>query len=89
MLSETNRLPHYRMLYEALRNQIESGVYIPGDLLPSENELSTLYEMARPTVRKALDRLVVDGFIQKQQGKGSIVMSKKTGRLLMKRMRSK
>jgi GntR family transcriptional regulator, frlABCD operon transcriptional regulator len=79
MLSETNNLPHYRMLYEALRNQIESGVYIPGDLLPSENELSALYELARPTVRKALDRLVVDGFIQKQQGKGSIVTGKPKG----------
>jgi DNA-binding GntR family transcriptional regulator len=79
MLSETNRMPHYRMLYEALRNQIESGVYIPGDLLPSENELSALYELARPTVRNALDRLVVDGFIQKQQGKGSIVTGKPKG----------
>lgn len=79
MLSEPNRIPHYRMLYEALRNQIESGAYIPGDLLPSENELSSLYELARPTVRKALDRLVVDGFIQKQQGKGSIVTGKPKG----------
>lgn len=79
MFSESNRMPHYRMLYEALRNQIESGAYIPGDLLPSENELSSLYELARPTVRKALDRLVVDGFIQKQQGKGSIVTGKPKG----------
>ena len=79
MMPEPSRLPHYRMLYEALRNRIESGIYIPGDLLPSENELSTLYGLARPTVRKALDRLVVDGFIQKQQGKGSIVTGKPKG----------
>lgn len=78
-MSETNNLPHYRILYEALRNQIENGVFIPGDLLPSENELSVQFEVARPTVRKALDRLVVDGFIQKQQGKGSIVTGKPKG----------
>jgi len=73
------KLPQYRKVYEALRGQIESGIYIPGDLLPSENELSALYKVARPTVRNALDRLVSDGFIQKQQGKGSIVTGKPKG----------
>lgn len=72
-------LPQYRKVYEALRSQIESGVFVPGDLLPSENELSHLYEVARPTIRNALERLVVDGFIQKQQGKGSIVTGKPKG----------
>jgi len=75
-MSDSLELPQYRKVYEALRSQIESGTYIPGDLLPSENELSVLYDVARPTIRKALDRLVSDGFIQKQQGKGSIVTGK-------------
>lgn len=78
-MPETANIPHYRLVYEALRKQIENGVYIPGDLLPSENELSSLYQVARPTVRNALERLVVDGFIQKQQGKGSIVTGKPKG----------
>ncbi|MDP4277768.1 MAG: GntR family transcriptional regulator, partial [Bacteroidota bacterium] len=33
-----SHLPQYRKVYEALRDQIESGVYVPGDLLPSEND---------------------------------------------------
>ncbi|MDP4278559.1 MAG: GntR family transcriptional regulator [Bacteroidota bacterium] len=74
-----SHLPQYRKVYEALRDQIESGVYVPGDLLPSENDLSSRFEVARPTVRNALERLVVDGFIQKQQGKGSIVTGKPKG----------
>ena len=78
-MPDSIKLPQYRKVYEALRGQIESGIYIPGDLLPSENELSTLYKVARPTVRNALDRLVSDGFIQKQQGKGSIVTGKPKG----------
>jgi len=78
-MPETFKLPQYRKVYEALRSQIESGTYIPGDLLPSENELSTLFVVARPTIRNALDRLVSDGFIQKQQGKGSIVTGKPKG----------
>lgn len=73
---EDNHLPRYKTVYETIRRQIESGVYSSGDLLPSENELTALYQVARPTVRNALDHLVTDGFIVKQQGKGSIVTGK-------------
>ncbi len=67
------KIPHYRRLYELLRQYIIDGVYKEGDLLPSENELCKLHNLTRPTVRQALDALVRDGFIKKQQGKGSIV----------------
>ncbi len=63
----------YRKLYELLRKHILSGVYAEGSLLPSENELCATYGMTRPTVRHALDTLVKEGMILKQQGKGSIV----------------
>ncbi len=66
-------LPHYKRLYEDLRKQIVDGVYKEGDLLPSENDLCSLYGVTRPTVRQALSALVSDGFIRKHQGKGSIV----------------
>lgn len=66
-------IPHYKRLYEDLRKQIVDGVYDEGDLLPSENELCSLYGVTRPTVRQALSTLVNDGFIRKHQGKGSIV----------------
>jgi DNA-binding GntR family transcriptional regulator len=66
-------IPQYRRLYELLRKHILDGVYKEGDLLPSENELCKFHRMTRPTVRKALDNLVKDGYIKKQQGKGSIV----------------
>ena len=68
-----NELPHYRKLYEALRKQILAGTYSVGCLLPSEHELSATWQIARPTVRQALDELVRDGLILKKQGKGSIV----------------
>lgn len=68
-----NKLPQYRKLYETLRKHILSGVYEEGSLLPSENELCAVHGLTRPTVRHALETLVQDGFIQKKQGKGSIV----------------
>ena len=75
----TNQLPRYRKLYEALRKRIEEGVYQTGDLLPSENELCAVHGMTRPTVRKALDKLMHEGYILKQQGLGSIVQGPPTG----------
>jgi DNA-binding GntR family transcriptional regulator len=70
-----NTLPQYRKLYELLRKHIEEGIYREGDLLPSENELCQLYGMTRPTARQALAALAAEGYIRKQQGKGSIVRS--------------
>jgi DNA-binding GntR family transcriptional regulator len=71
--------PSYRRLYETLRKLIEEGTYQRGDLLPSENELCAAHHLTRPTVRKALDMLVNDGFILRQQGKGSIVQGPPKG----------
>jgi len=67
------QIPQYRKLYELLRKHIIEGIYDEGSLLPSENELCATYQMTRPTVRHALDTLVKEGLILKQQGKGSIV----------------
>jgi DNA-binding GntR family transcriptional regulator len=66
-------LPRYRKLYETIRKHIFGGIYKEGDLLPSENELCSLYGMTRPTVRQSLAALAHDGLIIKHQGKGSIV----------------
>ncbi len=68
-----DNLPRYRVIYEALRGDIASGRYAPGDALPSENELCDGYKVTRPTVRKALDMLAADGFIVRRQGRKSVV----------------
>lgn len=72
-MSEENKIPQHKKIYEILRKHILSGVYEEGSLLPSENELCAVHNITRPTVRQALEALVKDGFILKKQGKGSIV----------------
>ncbi len=69
----SNSIPQYRQLYEILRKQIMDGVYRPGDLLPSENDLCQQHGITRPTVRHALDTMLNEGMIRKHKGKGSIV----------------
>jgi GntR family transcriptional regulator/GntR family frlABCD operon transcriptional regulator len=76
MALKNNNLPQYKQLYELLRKHILDSVYEEGSILPSENELSKIHDLTRPTVRRALDALVNDGYIEKHQGKGSIVLRK-------------
>ena len=75
VITEINRIPQHRKLYELLRKHIVEGVYPEGSLLPSENELCGTHDVTRPTVRQALSRLAGEGYIHKRQGKGSIVRS--------------
>jgi len=80
MASEsTSQLPRYREVYEQLRKHIENAVYLPGDLLPSENELCAVHQVTRPTIRRALDILANEGYILKHQGLGSVVQNPPKG----------
>jgi DNA-binding GntR family transcriptional regulator len=71
------RQPQYALIYESVKNQIQSGQFPKGSLLPSENELSTKFATTRMTVRQALSELVREGFIERRHGKGSIVTSER------------
>lgn len=72
-------LPLHKQVYEILRKHITGGTYQEGDLLPSEHELCVIHHVTRPTIRKALDALFYEGYIKKQQGKGSVVVGKPKG----------
>lgn len=74
-MAKSTFVPQYRMIYNNLKTQIQSGAYAPGSQLPFERELCESYDVQRITVRKALDMLVQDGLIVKQPGRGSFVRS--------------
>jgi GntR family transcriptional regulator, trehalose operon transcriptional repressor len=64
----------YQIIFNTIVNQIKSGEIPPNSLLPSENELKEQYDTSRETIRKALNLLAQNGYIQKVRGKGSIVI---------------
>jgi GntR family transcriptional regulator, trehalose operon transcriptional repressor len=64
----------YQMIFNTIVDQIKSGGIPPNSLLPSENELKEQYDTSRETIRKALNLLAQNGYIQKVRGKGSIVI---------------
>ncbi|MBS4211195.1 MULTISPECIES: trehalose operon repressor [Neobacillus] len=64
----------YLTIYNTIVEQIKSGEISPQTLLPSENELTEQFQTSRETIRKALNLLSQNGYIQKVRGKGSIVI---------------
>ncbi|WP_306984323.1 trehalose operon repressor [Alkalicoccobacillus murimartini] len=66
----------FQLVYEELANQIQKGEWRPEELLPSELELVKTYQASRETIRKALKLLSERGYIQKIQGKGSVVLDR-------------
>lgn len=73
MTSSDLRLPLYQRLRDDLAARINRREWRPGDMIPTEAELSATYGMAVGTVRKAIDQLVADGVVERRQGVGTQV----------------
>lgn len=63
-------------IYEELKQAFSGGVYLPGDQLPTEKQLSEQYAVSRQTVLKALERLRAEKKILSYRGKGTFVAGK-------------
>ncbi|VEP12597.1 Transcriptional regulator [Hyella patelloides LEGE 07179] len=72
-LPKKAKKPLHLIISEKLRTEIETGVYSPGALLPSEFDLGALFGVSRTTVRKVIANLINQGLVYTQQGKGVFV----------------
>lgn len=68
----------YMTIYEQIKNDIRSGKYTVGNLLPTETELEQLYGVSRTTIRNAMKALAADGLIHIKQGCGTTVLNFRT-----------
>ncbi|ELC8443848.1 trehalose operon repressor [Clostridium perfringens] len=64
----------YLNIYNEIVGKIDSGVFETNSKLPSESQLMGEYGVSRDTVRKALNLLEQNGYIEKSKGKGSFVL---------------
>ncbi len=64
----------FQEIYDLLAKEIQTEKIKAGQLLPSENELTERFTTSRETVRKALQLLSQNGYIQKLQGNESVVL---------------
>ena len=63
----------YLDIKKDLLDKILSGVYPQGSIIPNEYELAEIYKVSRPTIRKAVQILVGEGYLEKRKKRGTIV----------------
>lgn len=79
-LQQNNAIPLYKQLKEQIFSDISSGKLNEGEKIPTEVELSEIYNISRVTVRNAIKELVADNYLIKQRGKGTFVCPAKIER---------
>src|SRR5512136_142393 len=72
-IDRLEKLPLYELIERNLRDLILSNQLQPGDTVPPEWELAELYGVSRLTVRRALDDLVRQDWLNRRQGVGTFV----------------
>lgn len=61
------------MVVKQIIEKIVSGELLPGTRLPSQRDLAVILGVGRSSVREAINALVVLGYLEPQQGKGTFV----------------
>lgn len=69
-MGTTLPLPKYHQIYLVLREQLQEGRF-DQDGLPGEHALADQFEVARITIRKAMEMLVADGLVSRRPGLGT------------------
>lgn len=73
MILDNAQVPLYVQLAELFRQRIVKGIWKEGEKLPSLDRLVDEFQVARVTVRQAVDRLTRDGLVSPQRGRGTFV----------------
>ena len=71
-----NKSPKYIQISDEIIKSIISGIYHPGDKIPSENELIKKYKVSNTTARKSLLEIELKGWATRIKGKGTFVLNR-------------
>ena len=77
----------YVQVYDILKTNVEQGQWVVGSMIPTEDDLCKTYDVSKATIREAIAELVRDGYVRRQQGKGTFVICAEPHRGLAMRTR--
>lgn len=78
-LRRTSEIPLYRQIERFIRQQIESGRFAPGEMLPSVKVLCEEFGgLNHLTVRAAIRSLIEEGIVESRRGRGTFVTVQRT-----------
>ena len=73
--------PLYIQIKRKILTALEDGVWKSGELIPSELDLASSYQVSQGTVRKAIDELVAQHLLIRKQGSGTFVATHKRSKV--------
>jgi GntR family transcriptional regulator len=85
-LDKSVPIPLYYQLKSLLLEEIKSGGYPVDGLIPTEKELSEMFQISRTTVRQAITELVQEGWLYRIKSKGTFVARVKIKQDFIKRL---
>lgn len=72
------KVPLYEVVKRYIKDQIDAGVFAPGDKIPTEMDLAAQFNTSRQTVNKALRDLVLDDLVERSPRSGTFVKPPKS-----------
>ncbi len=73
MLKKSDGIPLYVQIRKSLREDIINKVLVPGQKIPSEDELAAQFGVSRMTVRQGISDLIDEGLLYRRHGVGTFV----------------
>ncbi len=72
-LDHSSSVPFFIQIAETMKRRISSGQYNPGKQLFTGEELEREFQTSNITIRKAMEKLKSDGFVERRRGLGTTV----------------
>ncbi len=72
-LDHNSSVPFFMQIAETMKRRIVSGQYNPGKQLFTGEELEKEFQTSNITIRKAMEKLKNDGFVERRRGLGTTV----------------
>ena len=76
-LDKDQSVPLYKKIKKLIRDNIEQGLWKPGDKIPTEHHLVKELKASRMTVNRALRELMQESVLVRKQGSGTFVSPSK------------
>lgn len=73
VLKKSDGIPLYTQIRKTLRDEIINKVLVPGQKIPSEDELAVRFGVSRMTVRQGISDLIDEGLLYRRHGVGTFV----------------
>jgi len=80
LLDRDSPIPLYFQIAQQIESAIEAGDIKPGETISSEFELAELLGVSRPTIRQAIQQLVLKGYVVRRRGIGTVVIHRRIHR---------